>query len=91
MIVTSTSTVSSLASVTVIVQVDAVELCSTATVTTSPTTSAVTDVLSLSTVYGLAPPLISNVSLSPFAIVSVLGIAFRGLLGCRCYESRYTL
>ena len=87
----STSTVSSFASVTVIVAVDAVELSLTETVTTSTFTVASTEVLSLSTVYGLAPPLISNVSLSPFAIVSVLGIAFRGLLGCRCYESRYTL
>ena len=48
--VTATSTVSSLSSVTVIVAVDAVELCSTATVTMSPTTSAVTDVLSDSAV-----------------------------------------
>jgi len=46
----STSTVSSFSSVTVIVAVDAVELCSTETVTISPTTSAVTDVLSLSAV-----------------------------------------
>lgn len=81
MIVTVTSTVSSFASVTVIVAVDAVELCSTATVTMSPTTVAVTDVLSDSTVYGLAPPLISKVSLSPFVILRLVGIAFRGLAG----------
>ena len=49
-IVMSTSTVSSFASVTVIVAVDAVELSLTETVTTSTFTVASTEVLSLSTV-----------------------------------------